>query len=289
MLSLFDIIIFAIGFVLLAVWLLFYFKGLKYADLFENLEENEFPFKEIYFLGYAIMETLHYQYKSKGDRKLRKEISILYGDKYAEYYIRVIYAQKVTLAFTLLLLAAPMYGLANDILATLVVVMFSALAFYYFGTLTAEKIMKRSEVMLRDFSDVVSKLALLTNAGMILREAWEEVSKNGDSALYEEMQLSVIQMQNGMSDVDAIYGFGVRCVIPEIKKFTSTIVQGMVKGNSELTAMLQEQSSEVWSIKKQNVRRQGEKANSKLMIPMMLMLVGILVMVIIPIFANLGV
>ena len=289
MLSLFDIIIFAIGFVLLAVWLLFYFKGLKYANLFENLEENEFPFKEIYFVGYAIMETLHYQYKSKGDRKLRKEISILYGDKYAEYYIRVIYAQKVTLAFTLLLLAVPMYGLANDILATLVVAMFSALAFYYFGTLTAEKIMKRSEVMLRDFSDVVSKLALLTNAGMILREAWEEVSKNGDSALYEEMQLSVIQMQNGMSDVDAIYAFGVRCVIPEIKKFTSTIVQGMVKGNSELTAMLQEQSSEVWSIKKQNVRRQGEKANSKLMIPMMLMLVGILVMVIIPIFANLGV
>lgn len=289
MLSLLDIIIFGIGFVLLAVWLLFFFKGLKYAQLFENLDEKDFPFKELYFVGYAIMETLHYQYKSKGDRKLRKEISILYGDKYAEYYIRVIYAQKVTLAYTLLLLAVPMYGLANDILATLVVAMFSGLAFYYFGTLTAEKIMKRSEIMLRDFSDVVSKLALLTNAGMILREAWEEVSKNGDSALYEEMQLSVIQMQNGMSDVDAIYGFGVRCVIPEIKKFTSTIVQGMVKGNSELTAMLQEQSSEVWSIKKQNVRRQGEKANSKLMIPMMLMLVGILVMVIIPIFANLGV
>lgn len=289
MLSLFDIVIFGLGFALLAVWMLFYFKGLKYANLFENLDEKEFPFKDLYFVGYAIMETLRYQYKSKGDRKLRKEISILYGDKYAEYYIRVIYAQKVSLSYTLLLLAVPMYGLANDILATVVVAVFAGLAFYYFGTLTAEKIMKRSEVMLRDFSDVVSKLALLTNAGMILREAWEEVSKNGDSALYEEMQLSVIQMQNGMSDVDAIYGFGVRCVIPEIKKFTSTIVQGMVKGNSELTSMLQDQSSEVWSLKKQNVRRQGEKANSKLMIPMMLMLVGILVMVIIPIFANLGV
>ena len=288
MLSLFDIVMFAIGFILLVVWIVFFLKGLQYASLFDNLEENEFPFKEIYFVGYAIMETLHYQYKSKGDRQLRKEITILYGEKYAEYYIRVIYAQKVTLAYTLLLLAVPMYGLANDILATLVVVMFSGLAYYYFGTLTAEKIFKRSEEMLRDFSDVVSKLALLTNAGMILREAWEEVSQNGESSLYEEMRLSVIQMQNGVADVDAIYGFGVRCVIPEIKKFTSTIVQGMVKGNSELTTMLQEQSSEVWATKKQNVRRQGEKAASKLLIPMMLMLVGILVMVIIPIFANLG-
>lgn len=289
MLSAFDIIMFAIGAVLLLIWMFFFVKGLKYANLFDDLNENDYPFKEIYFVGYAVMETIRYQYKSAGDRKTRKELTVLFEEQYAEYYLRVIYAQKVTLAFTLLLLAVPMYGLANDILATLVIVMFSGLAYYYFGTLTTEKILKRSESMLRDFSDVVSKLALLTNAGMILREAWEEVAQNGDSPLYQEMQLSVIQMQNGVAEIDAIYNFGVRCVIPEIKKFTSTIVQGIVKGNSELSAMLQKQSSEVWALKKQNVRRQGELAASKLLIPMMLMFVGILVMVIIPIFANLGV
>lgn len=289
MLSLFDFIMYGIGAVLLAVWMFFFLAGLKHASLFDALDENEYPFKEIYFVGYAVMELIHYEYKSKGDRKLRKELSILYGDKYAEYYIRVIYAQKTTIALTLLTLAVPLYGLANDILAALVVVMFAGLAYYYFGTLTSEKILKRSEEMLSDFSTVVSKLALLTNAGMIMREAWEEVAFTGDSPLYKEMQVAVGQMNNGVADVDALYAFGVRCVIPEIKKFTSTIVQGMVKGNSELTAMLQVQSKEVWALKKQNVRRQGEKASSKLMIPMMMMFIGILVMVIIPIFANMGV
>jgi tight adherence protein C len=289
MLSVFDIVVFVIGMVLLAVWLIFYLVGLKHADLFDALEENDYPFKEVYFVGYAIMEMLRYQYKSKHDRKLRKEIGVLYGEKYADYYIRVIYAQKVTLGFTVLLLAVPMYGFANDILAAAVVVMFAAVAYYYFGTVTETKILKRSEEMLSDFSNVVSKLALLTNAGMIMREAWEDVAFTGDTALYKEMQIAVEQMKNGVSDVDAMYHFGVRCVVPEIKKFTSTIVQGMVKGNSELTMMLQDQSKEVWAIKKQNVRRQGEKASSKLMIPMMMMFVGILVMVIIPIFANMGV
>lgn len=289
MLSVTDIIIFSVGGVILLVWLVFFFRGLKYASLFDSLDENEYPFKEIYFVGYAIMETIGYKYKSKGDRKLRREISVLYGSKYSEYYLRVIYAQKVTLSFTLLCMAVPLYGFAEDIMASAVIVMFAGLAFYYFGTLTAEKIVKRSEEMLIDFSNVVSKLALLTNAGMIMREAWEDVAFTGETSLYKEMQRCVDEMNNGVSEIDAMFNFGSRCIIPEIKKFTSTIVQGMVKGNSELTAMLQEQSKEVWALKKQNVRRQGEKASAKLLIPMMMMFIGILVMVIIPIFANMGV
>lgn len=289
MLTILDFVLFGIGAVLLVLWLLLFVMGLKHAYLFESLDEKEYPLKDLYFVGYALMELLHYQYKSKSDRKIRKELCILYGEKYADYFIRVIHAQKVTIGLTLLVLAVPLYGLANDILAAAVVVLFAGVAYYYFGTLTSEKILKRSEEMLRDFSNVISKLALLTNAGMIMRDAWEEVAMTGSTALYQEMQYAVQQMNNGKTLVDALYEFGVRCVIPEVKKFTSTVIQGIKKGNEDLAQMLQDQSKEVWAMKKQNVRRQGEKASSKLMLPMMMMLIGILVMVMIPIFANLGV
>ena len=106
--------------------------------------------------------------------------------------------------------------------------------------------------------------------------------------IYTEMQLAVEEIDNGVSEVEAFYHFGSRCLIPEIKKFTSTIVQGLVKGNSELASMLQQQSKEVWNSRKQNVRRKGEKAASKLMIPIYIMFIGILIMVVIPIFANIG-
>ena len=288
-LTVLDFVLYGIGAVLLLIWMVFFFAGLKHASLFDALEEKDYPFKEIYGLGYAVMLLIKYQYRSKHDRKLRKEISVLYGDKYADYYIRVIYSQKITMAFTLLVMAVPLYGLANSMAAMLVMVMFAAVAYYYFGTVTEKKILKRSEEMLSDFSNVVSKLALLTNAGMIMREAWEEVAYTGESTLYKEMQKAVDEMNNGVSEVDALFNFGTRCIIPEIKKFTSTIVQGMIKGNSELIYTLQEQSKEVWAAKKQNVKRQGEKAASKLLMPILIMFVGILIMILIPIFTNLGV
>lgn len=288
MLEIKDYIVFGIGAVLLGIWLVLFFTGLKYASLFDALTEKEFPLKEIYFVGYAALELVHYSYKSKHDRKLRKELSVLFGEKYAEYYLRVIHAQEITMSLTLAILGFALYGVADDIAVLAVLLIFAGLAYYYFGTLTEKRILKRSEEMLRDFSNVVSKLALLTNAGMILREAWTEIAFSGETTIYREMQTSVEEMNNGISEIDAIFRFGKRCIIPEIKKFSSTIVQGLVKGNNELAMMLQAQSREVWMLKKQDIHRQGEKAASRLLIPVVIMFVGILIMVIVPIFTNLG-
>ena len=289
MFSLAEIIMVGVGALILLLWIVFFIKGLKFSKLFDSLAEKEFPLKEIYFVGYAILDTFKYKYKSKHDRKLRKEICVLYGEKYADFYLRVIHSQKVTIAFTILTLAVPMSFIADSPVMAFMVILLAGTAYYYFGTATEKKILKRSDEMLSDFSNVVSKLALLTNAGMVINEAWQEVALTGKTAIYVEMQKAVDEMNNGISNVDAFINFGSRCIIPEIKKFASTIAQGLVKGNSELAYMLQQQSKEVWSAKKQNVRRQGEKAASKLMIPIVISFIGILIMIIVPIFTNLGI
>lgn len=286
--STFDIIILIIGFILLIGWLICFFMGLQYNQLFDVLEEKEYPFKEVYGMGYFIIQKINYQFKSKADRELRQAIDILYGKKYEDYYLRTVYAQKITISSMLAVLAFALYGLANDVLVTVILLVFAVAAFFYFGSALNKRIEKRSEEMLRDFSEIISKLALLTNAGMILSDAWREVAFTSNRIIYTEMQLAVEEIDNGVPEVEAFYHFGSRCLIPEIKKFTSTIVQGLVKGNSELASMLQQQSKEVWNSRKQNVRRKGEKAASKLMIPIYIMFIGILIMVVIPIFANIG-
>ncbi len=283
-----DIVIIALGFVALAVWIMFYLKGLKYAEMFEPLDSKAFPLKDIYFVGYAVMETIGYKYVSKTDRRLRQETEILYGEKYAEYYIRVIHAQQTTLAMTLFVFSFIFYGLAQDVAAMAVLMGFAGFVYYYFGIVTTRLIAKRSEEMLGEFSEIVSKLALLTNAGMILKEAWELTAYNGESTLYKEMQATVIDMNNGMSEIDAYHAFGKRCMVPEIKKFASTVVQGLTRGNSELTIALQNQSKEVWTARQHYVRGQSEKAGTKLLLPMGLMFVGILIMILVPIFTNIG-
>ena len=171
----------------------------------------------------------------------------------------------------------------------MIMFMFSGVSVYYVMTLAPKKIESRSSQLIGDFSEVVSKLALLTNAGMILREAWELTSKVGEGVFYQEMRIAVMEMENGISEAEAIRRFGIRCMMPEIKKFSATLIQGIQKGNSELSSMLQNQSAEIWNLRKQNVRRQGEKAASKLMIPIFMMFIGIIIMVVVPIFSNLGV
>ena len=288
MFGILDYICWILGLIFTIFWIFLFFKGKKNATLFQGLDEKEYPLKDIYFVGYELLELIKYNYRTKYDRRLRKEISVLKDDKYADYYIRVTRAQQVTLGYTLFTMSFAMYGLVGSMAAVAIFIMFAFVAFYYYGTSASDKIKKRSEELLSDFSNVVSKLALLTNAGLIMRDAWADVAYNGDTTLYKEMQISVDEMKNGVSETEAIYHFGNRCIIPEIKKFASTIIQGIEKGNSELTALLQEQSAETWNLKRQLVKREGEKASSKLLIPMFLMFMGILIMVIVPIFANIG-
>lgn len=288
-LSMQDLIILGIGCVFLVIWLIIFMASRSYDEMFDTLDKKEFPLKELYSMGYFIMEKSKYQYKSRRDRKLRQDMEVLYEKKYVEYYLRLTYARAVTYGMLLFVLSFVIYAFSGDVAVLMIMFLFSGVSVYYVMTLAPKKIESRSSQLIGDFSEVVSKLALLTNAGMILREAWELTSKVGEGVFYQEMRIAVMEMENGISEAEAIRRFGIRCMMPEIKKFSATLIQGIQKGNSELSSMLQNQSAEIWNLRKQNVRRQGEKAASKLMIPIFMMFIGIIIMVVVPIFSNLGV
>lgn len=288
-LSMQDLVILGIGCVFLVIWLIIFMASRSYDEMFDTLDEKEFPLKELYSMGYFIMEKSKYQYKSRRDRKLRQDMEVLYEKKYVEYYLRLTYARAVTYGMLLFVLAFVIYAFSGDVAVLMIMFLFSGVSVYYVMTLAPKKIESRSSQLIGDFSEVVSKLALLTNAGMILREAWELTSKVGEGVFYQEMRIAVMEMENGISEAEAIRRFGIRCMMPEIKKFSATLIQGIQKGNSELSSMLQNQSAEIWNLRKQNVRRQGEKAASKLMIPIFMMFIGVIIMVVVPIFSNIGI
>jgi len=283
-----DIIVVSIGLVILFFWFILYITGRKHWRLFAGLDNEDYPLKELYFVGYALTDMLHFSYHTKNDRTTRKYLQILYGSKYVEYYVRAIYAQRVTMALTILTFGLPIYCFTQNILYVILIAAAAAAAYYYYGTTLPNKIQKRSDRMMSEFSEVVSKLALLVNAGMTSHEAWEDVAASGKGEIYSEMQASVENMRNGMAEIDAIYLFGQQCMVPQIKKFSSTLITSIKNGPEDLAQMLRQQSKEVWAEKQQIMRRQGEVANSKLLLPIMLTFVGVLIMVIVPIFSGMG-
>ena len=284
-----SITIMIFGSVLALVYILLLASSKQYNYLLEPLNKKEFLLCDLYGVGFKMLDIVKYKYTSRGERAKKQHLALIYGEKHAEYYLRINAAQRLTMAFTFIVLGFALFGLTSDLTIIFVFLLFAFAAYYYFNTLPKTTLDKKTNQILNDFADVVSKIALLVGAGMIMKEAWEKVAYTGERELYQEMQKVVDDMRNGVSEVDAYASFSTRCMSPEIKKFTSTVIQGIMKGNAELVEMIKQQSRETWDSKRHRVKQQGEKAASKLLIPICVMFIGVLIMIVVPIFANLGI
>lgn len=272
-------------------FIIFLLTSGEFEEYITPLDKKEFMLPEIYGVGFKVMKLFNPEFKSRSAKQLRDDVTILYGERYADYYLRVLYAQKISLTYLVFVFVCALSALATGTDKVLLLglgILVCGVLYYYFTTVPHDKIKKRCDRFMNEFPNSVSTLALLVNSGMILREAWREVSLSAESELCMEMRKVNEEIDNGVSEVDALYNFAARCVTPDIKKFTSFVVQGLEKGSKDLADALKNQTDELWQIKKQNTLKKGELASGKLMIPLMIMFVGILIMVMGPIMANLG-
>ena len=262
-----------------------------YNDYITPLDKKDFMLREIYGVGFKLLSIFKVEFKSREAIKLRKNVTVLYGEVYADYYMRVLYAQRISIIYFALVIMMGLSAMAegtDKILLFAVGIVTCVTLYYYFTTLPASKVKNRSTKLLDEFPDAVSTIALLVSSGMLLRDAWKEVSLGNDSDLYMEMRKVNDDMDNGIAEIDALYRFANRCETTVIKKFTSFVIQGLEKGNKDLSDTLKNQTKELWEQKKQNTLKRGELASSKLMIPLMIMFIGILIMIIGPIMSNLS-
>lgn len=145
---------------------------------------------------------------------------------------------------------------------------------------------KRRAAISRQFPNTVSKLALLVTSGMIMDRAWRETAYSQDLELYQEMRRTAEELDNLVKPEVAYEGFINRCNTKETAKLASAIIQNLSKGNAEIGRLLQEMAREAWQERRHMAKRDSENANSKLMIPTMLLFVAILVMLMVPVAMN---
>lgn len=283
---------FQIGMMILATpfTLLWIFLYAKYRNTFQvyidNLEKDEYQMPELFFIGMGFMNLIYYDLHTRKGRVRIKEIAEVKGKKYAEYYYYVIKGATFTYILTFTPLVLVLGAMANEPTLLLLGLCFEALLIRVLQQQIDEKLNERREELLLDLPSMLSKMALLINSGMVMREAWVKVSQTGDRVLYQEMQITSSEMANGASDLEAFRNFAERCAIKPIRKVTSTLIQNMQKGNKELAFFLEEMSREMWEEKKNLVRQKGETAGAKLLIPVGMIFVGILILIMVPIFAS---
>ncbi len=174
---------------------------------------------------------------------------------------------------------------------------FITVAFLWiYGDRELEKRMKvRNDQMLADYPDIINKFTLLVNAGMTIRQAWiritEDYANKGKNQnfhkqyAYEEMLTTTRELKLGTPESIAYEQFGRRTGLLSYIKFSALISQNLKKGTRGFTELLIQEAAEAFEARKDTARRLGEEAGTKLLVPMMIMLIIVFLIIMIPAFS----
>lgn len=166
------------------------------------------------------------------------------------------------------------------------------------GQLKREEQKKRANLLLLDYSELVSKLMVYIGAGLTIRNALETISRHFDALLergiqedrplYQELRTMVLQFQRNIPESEIYLSFGRRVNLKPYTKLVSLIEQNRQNGSKNLRSMLELEMEDAFEERKTTARRLGEEAGTKLLLPLFLMLGIVMVIVIVPAMSALG-
>ena len=154
-----------------------------------------------------------------------------------------------------------------------------------------QRLQKYERKMQLAYPDIVNRLSLYMGAGISIRHAWERIIRgyekqrqmtgNSEDA-YEQMKLALRQMQNGVAETVAYEQFGMDCRLCSYLKLGTLLSQNLRLGTGNLAEMLKAEAKDAFEDRKALARKIGEECESRLLLPMLLMLLSILIMIMYP-------
>ena len=147
---------------------------------------------------------------------------------------------------------------------------------------------ERNNQLLADYAKFVSKLSLYLGAGLSFRTAISRIVKSADKTRFyvKELEITMHELENGIAEHKVIDNFAKRCKLPCYIKLSVLLNQTMKKGNNSLLIQLKEEAEKAFEDRKMLARKYGEEAGTKLLFPMILMLVVVMVMIMYPAFVS---
>lgn len=284
-----NVILSAVGTLLSLIWIVILIMEKKrYQPIIEEIDGNEYFMKELFFIGFWIINWLDIDSSSPSMQKKMHRLSEMYGSKKAKELVFIDLAAQISYVMTFLPLGILIAVIMDEVLCLFMAVLLIGFLVVYVEYDKNDKLQKRHEQILREFPHVLSQMALLVNAGMTLREALNTAAESGEGVLNQEIKSLSDDMANGIPEYEALGRFADRCGVDSVRKFSSLITQNVKKGSAELAAALMELSGEIWRKRVSSVKEEGEKASAKLMLPILIIFAGILIMVVVPMFRNMN-
>lgn len=157
---------------------------------------------------------------------------------------------------------------------------------------------KRDARLLAEYPQMLSQMSLLLGAGMTVSKAWERMVVGYENRcnvlgkdaqempVYEEMRTTYYQMKDGIGERRAYEQFGERIGLQVYRRLATLLVQNLRKGTAGLSKLLEKEMQDAFDAQESDAKKRGEELQTKLLLPMMLMLGLVIVIIMIPAIAN---
>ncbi|PYI55879.1 type II secretion system F family protein [Paenibacillus flagellatus] len=145
---------------------------------------------------------------------------------------------------------------------------------------------KRRKIVM-ELPELLNKLTLLVNAGetvqgAIVRCADGYASSGTGGPLADELIMLANRLRNNESFPIALERLNKRCGVAEVAVFSTTVLMNYRRGGETFVLSLRSLNRDMWEKRKAMTRILGEEASSKLIFPMLLILLAVMAIVAAP-------
>lgn len=177
----------------------------------------------------------------------------------------------------------------SDNLMTLFVLIFivAVILGYYRIYKLKEKGDKRDDSLKDSYFGFVNRLTIHIGAGLTMQDALRAVVSCEDNTyLRGEVEYALNRVSSGVSERVAYIDLGNSIGLQEYIRLMSLIVQNLAYGNSNLIKLLNDEIKDTFYIKREHIRKKGEKASEKLLLPTSILLILVIIIVMYPAFIQ---
>ncbi len=145
---------------------------------------------------------------------------------------------------------------------------------------------------LLEYPEIISKFIIYIEAGLSIRNAWERIvldyekGKSENIYAYEEMKKAYGRLRGGIHEAIVYKDFSRAMKLRQYTKFISILEQNRKAGLNNLKELLNYECKSAWEERMNLAKRQGKEAETKMLLPLFLMLIIVLLVVVAPAMLN---
>lgn len=170
----------------------------------------------------------------------------------------------------------------------------TALMLRHYDEELIRQVKERDEQLEREYPQLVNRFVLYYGAGLTIKNIWQRICADyrmrkkitGVSYVYEEMLKADKNMQDGVGEKEAYSTFASTIGLTKYRNLIALLQQTLQTGGQDIKMQLNDQMQDAFAQQKRTARVRGEKAGTKMLFPMFLMLTVVLVIILVPAFLS---